>query len=171
MFKNIFFALSLIFLASACSNAPSKKAYDNSMLPNIEPKYKIPKDWRREEPSNSFRKEQYRLPGDIEYAIYTFPGMQSSVEANISRWKKQFVMDSDPNIEQYNLGKMPITKVFISGTYLKKLMPMMPSSPVTKHEDYAMHATIVETQKGPWFFKALGPKEALTKAMQDPLEL
>ena len=163
---SILIALSLNACANGSSCNSKRTEYNNSKLYSGKLEYTIPKSWMRVSPSNPMRIEQFRLKGpanseDAELSIYHFPGKGGSVENNLKRWISKFEDTSALKKEKFNLGKLPITKVYISGTYLKSSAPMIIDSPKIKLENYSMLALMVETADGPWFFKAVGPQASV----------
>lgn len=58
-------------------------------------------------------------------------------------------------------GDLSVTIVYATGTYLKSLSPMSMGGPTEELPDYALLAAIVDTDSGPWFFKATGPKKTI----------
>ena len=136
--------------------------------------YKAPKDWLREKPTSSLRKDQFRLPGpkgseDATLAIFHFPGTGGDVEANLQRWYFQFRDENgDPisqpeNKEQLKVNKIPLTYVYLGGTYLESKSPMMMGGPKVEKRNYAMMGAIAETKDGAWFFKTVGPKKSVDR--------
>jgi hypothetical protein len=167
------FLSGILFLSQSCG---SKKEQENSAqtdtqrenLPSGVVHYTAPEVWIAEHPSSSMRRGQYRLPGKSDsddgiLAIYNFPGTGGSVEANLERWYKQMVQpdgsETKNKIERrdFLVNGMPVTLVYVTGTYLESATGMMMSD-VTERPNYAMLAAIVETANSPWFFKATGPK-------------
>ena len=131
--------------------------------------YKMPDSWKQEPPSNSMRKAQYRLPGtesagDAELAVFVFPGGGGGIQANINRWIGQFKQpDGSDSMEKTQIEKiesngLPVSIIYVTGTYLKGSMM---GGPTTELENYAMVAAIVETSTDPWFFKTIGPESTI----------
>ncbi len=142
-------------------------------LPTGEVTYTVPSGWIAQQPSSQMRKAEFRWPGvdgteDAELAVFFFPGMGGSVQANLERWYNQFKQpDGSPShdrahTQKINVNDIPVTVTHVTGTYLKPQSPGMMSGPVDEKPDYAMLAAIVETAGGPWFFKATGPEATIT---------
>jgi len=128
--------------------------------------YNVPDGWKQETPSSSMRKAQYRLPGadgadDAEMGVFVFPGGGGAVDANIDRWVSQFKQPDGSDsmekseIKNFESNGLPITIIYVTGTYLKGSMR---GGATTEMKGYAMVAAIVETSTDPWFFKTIGPE-------------
>jgi len=142
-------------------------------LPAGEVVYSAPEDWLEHPPTSQMRKAEFRWPGvegneDAELAVFFFPGMGGSVQANLDRWYGQFKQtDGSATAQQAHTQKVDanglvVTVTHVTGTYLKSQSPMMMSGPVEEKPNYAMLAAIVETANGPWFFKATGPEATIS---------
>ena len=135
--------------------------------------YTVPAGWVSEQPKTKMRKAQYRLPGakdgagDAELNVFVFPGTGGTVEGNLQRWYAQFKQpDGSPtaskaSIVNLEVNKLTVSVVYLTGTYLKSMSPMMMGGQTTEVPDYAMLAAIVETGTDPWFFKAVGPRQTI----------
>ena len=145
-------------------NKPSQSPGNTSLT------YTPPTDWLQQEPSSSMRHDQYELPGPKGSDLATlaiFKGIGGSVDSNIDRWKKQFIVS--PNTAESNWAKqeskvinqIPVHIVSVQGTYLKSRMPMMMDGPKIELKDYALLAVIAETNTGLWFFKVTGPQKTV----------
>ncbi|MEJ2634156.1 MAG: hypothetical protein P8184_02560 [Calditrichia bacterium] len=141
-------------------------------LPSGQLMFTAQKGWIEEKPSSSMRKAQYSLPGvngqeNATMAVFFFPGTGGSVEQNLQRWYGQFKEpDGSPvtdHVErkQVNVNNLPVTEVYVTGTFLQSQSTMMMGGPVEEKTGYAMWAAIAETAEGPWFFKATGPQETI----------
>lgn len=145
---------------------------ESSQPPAGEIAYTAPDGWLQHPPISQMRKDQYVLPGaagkeDAELVVYHFPEMSGLVEANLNRWYGQFQQPdgsetaSKAQAKKETVNSIPVTTVFVTGTYLKPQNPMDIAGPKDEKPDYAMLAAIVETANGPWFFKATGPEETI----------
>lgn len=168
----------LIILAVAGCKSDEKKADGqtttsmSSGLPSGDVNYVAPKEWIPEPPHNPMRKAQFKWPGVDgqeagEMAVFFFPGTGGSVEANLDRWYGQFLQPdgsetrSKVQTNKLEANGLPVTVVYVTGTYKKPKNPMMMGGPVDEVPGYAMKAAIVETANGPWFFKAVGPQKTM----------
>ena len=122
----------------------------------------VPATWSAQ-PERAMRVATYELPGNGaapgECAVFHFPATGGSVEANISRWARQFEGSVAPTIETREVAGLSVTLVSISGTYLAPGGPMMKST--GKKPDYQLFGAIVPAPQGNVFFKATGPAATL----------
>ena len=173
MLRIILFSIIMIFLAIGCTEqkSDSENISENKLVPG-EISYSVPADWKSEKSKSSMRKAQYRIPGadgaeDAEMAVFVFPGTGGSVQANINRWIGQMKQpdgsDSKEKTKLINItvNNMPVTKMYVTGTFLKSSSQMMMGGAKEELQDYAMLAAIVETSKDPWFFKMTGPQKTI----------
>ncbi len=164
-------------LTAGCKSDEKKTDGQNmtavsSGLPAGDVSYVAPKEWIPEPPQNPMRKAQFKMPGvdgqDAgEMAVFFFPGTGGSVDANLDRWYGQFLQPDGANTKdkvqsnKLEANGLPVTVVYVTGTYKKPKNPMMMGGPVDEVPGYAMKAAIVETANGPWFFKAVGPQKTM----------
>jgi hypothetical protein len=123
----------------------------------------IPDGWDSEPPSNSMRKAQYRLSGDGGDAelVVTHFGMRGAggVDVNIARWKGQFADSDGGKIRKLTVSGMNVTVLDISGTFKGMGGPMTGvGTPVTGQR---MLAAIVESPKGAFYLKLVGPVKTI----------
>ena len=173
-----FFVLpAVLFFCAGCqSQKPEETAAQTAapaaQKPSGEVTYTVPEGWVAQPPSSQMRKAEFALPGvegkeAAELAVFFFPGMGGSVEANLERWYGQFEQSDGSatkhraQSQQLEVNGLAVTVVSVAGTYLKSSSPMMMGGPTEKLPDYAMLAAIVETGGGPWFFKAVGPQATI----------
>ena len=173
MLKVLISFMIFIGLFIGCTEKQSETAnVSEKKLTPGEISYTVPADWKSEEPKSKMRKAQYKIPGfdgaaDAEMAVFVFPGTGGSVQANIDRWVGQFVQpdgsDSNEKTEtnKIRVNNMPVTTVYLTGTYLQSTSPMMMNGPKEEKAEYAMLAAIVETSTDPWFFKLVGPQQTV----------
>jgi hypothetical protein len=137
-------------------------------------RYKAQEGWVTEKPSSNMRAAQYKLPkaeGDSEDAslvLYYFgQGQGGSVADNINRWIDQMQQpDGRPSREKartetLTINGLRITTVDISGTYVAQMSPGSDA----RHNDpgYRLRAAVVETPKGNYFAKLIGPGKTVSK--------
>jgi len=171
-------ALLALVLSVACSTPPtvvSKNAQPSSAQSSQgELRFKTPDGWVSETPSSSMRVAQYRLPaaeGDNEAAslvVYYFgPGQGGSVEANLDRWTSQIQQadgsssKSKARTETMSVNGMKTTLLDVSGTYAGGGMGGDSSGP--NKPNFRMRAGVVETPKGAYFVKLVGPEKTVGK--------
>ena len=100
-------------------------------------------------------------------------GAGGSVEANIARWKGQFVKETDGAMktEETKVAGQVVHLVDFSGDYNDARGPFVPG---VVRENYRMMAAIVVTEKlGQYFIKAYGPAatmEANKKAFHEMVQ-
>lgn len=128
--------------------------------------YVPPNGWIREDPTSEHRLIQYRLrgeskgAGDARIVLYYFGEQGSgSVEANIDHWAAQFRQDDGrpslevARVEHHESNGLAVHTVEVQGTYVA-------TTADGKHlnePDRSMHAAIVYTVAGPYYFKVVGP--------------
>ncbi len=126
----------------------------------------VPAGWTEKPITSSMRTAQFALPGatgEAELIVYYFgEGGAGGVQDNLDRWLGQF---QQPNgkpskdvakVEKTKLGGQEATLVSVSGRYVTTTMPGG-GDPVDK-ADQALIGAIVESPKGPYYFKLVGPK-------------
>ena len=181
--KIIIYAILLAAFLMGCSKKEERTKTttlqtESASLPSGRVGYKVPDKWIKEEPSGQMRVAQFRLPGaegagDATCAVFFFPGTGGSVDANLSRWYQQYKQPDNSlthekaETKKMRVGDLPVTIVFVTGTYLQPKSPMMMGGPVDEMRDYALLAAVAETANGPWFFKATGPEKTLRSYRDD----
>src|SRR6266849_5473677 len=134
--------------------------------------FKAPDGWMTEKSSSTMRVAQYKLPkaeGDSEDAslvLYYFGATQGgTAQANIDRWNGQ-MQQSDGSAskdraktEGMTVNRLKITSIDVSGTYTAEMAP----GSGTFHNDanYRLRAAVVETPKGNYFVKLVGPAKTV----------
>jgi hypothetical protein len=134
--------------------------------------FKTPDGWVTEQPSSKMRAAQYKLPkteGDSEDAslvLYYFGATQGgSPQANIDRWIAQ-IQQADGSsskdkakTETMTVNGLKITTVDVTGTYTAEMAP----GSGTTHNDanYRLRAAVIETPKGNYFLKLVGPAKTV----------
>ena len=164
---------SLVVVApSSASNGVSQTS--NQMSPAATLSYKSPQGWVAEHPASSMRAAQYKLPkaeGDTEDAslvLYYFgQGQGGTTQANIDRWISQMKQtDGKSPKEGAKLGSLTVnglkvTTVDVSGTYSAETSPG--SGTFTNNPGYRLRAAVVETPKGSYFAKLIGPEKTVAR--------
>src|SRR5713101_651161 len=146
---------------SASTNAPSGDLH-----------FKAPDGWVVEQPSSKMRAAQYKLPkaeGDSEDAslvLYYFGPSQGGLpQANIDRWISQIQQadgsssKDEAKSETMTVNGLKITTVDVTGTYMAEMAP----GSGTTHNDanYRLRAAVIETPKGNYFLKLVGPAKTV----------
>jgi hypothetical protein len=134
-------------------------------------KFTVPAGWVEEERTSSMRVAQYRLPkvaGDAEDAslvLYYFgQGQGGSTAANIERWvgqMKQADDSSKPKEETFETNGLKVSTVDVSGTYIAETAPG--SATFHNNPRYRLRAAVVETPKGSYFVKLVGPEKTVAQ--------
>jgi hypothetical protein len=136
-------------------------------------KFTVPAGWVEEQRTSSMRVAQYKLPkaaGDADDAsvvVYYFgQGQGGSTAANIERWVSQMQQPEgstakEPRQEQFEANGLKITTVDVSGTYVAEMSPG--SGSFLNKPGYRMRAAVVETPKGSYFVKLVGPEKTVAQ--------
>lgn len=157
--------------AASVSNSQSNAAQSNSPAA-AELRHKAPDGWVKEQTTSSMRVAQYKLPkaeGDPEDAllvVYYFGATQGgAVQANIDRWISQMqqpdgsASKDKAKTETSTVNGLKVTSVDVSGTYTAE---MAPGTPGQRNEaKYRMRAAVIETPKGNYFLKLVGPAKTM----------
>ena len=153
-------------VSGAQSNSPQATAATGDL------RYKAPDGWLTEKPSSAMRVAQYKLPkaeGDNEDAslvVYYFGSTQGGTpQANIDRWISQIQQTDGSSskdkakTEAMTVNGLKITTVDVVGTYTAEMAP----GSGTKHNDanYRLRAAVIETPKGNYFLKLVGPAKTV----------
>ena len=139
-----------------------------------DPTWDVPEGWTTVK-ATGMRRAQYTIPraeGDSEdgqmLVFYFGAGQGGAVDANLKRWRDQVttgdgqpVPDSDVKSEVFDANGMKVTLLQVDGRFDPGAMPGVPAT--GPRDNYRMLAAVVETPRGPWFFKATGPKATMEK--------
>ena len=134
--------------------------------------YVAPDGWIREDPTSDHRMIQYRLrgetkeAGDARLVVYYFgEAGTGDVEANIDRWARQFRQpDGRPSlevalVERREANGLVVHTIAVEGTYTA-------TTATGEHLDRphrSLHAAVVYTDAGPYYFKVVGPTETVRR--------
>lgn len=133
-----------------------------------------PIDWKPETVTSTMRIAQFLIPRvegdkqDGQMIVFHFgPGQGGPTDMNIARWKGMFttpdgqpVADSEAKIEKLTINGLPVTTLDVSGLYSDPMMMQSGGAPI--EGPARLLAAIVETRAGPYFFKAVGPKDTIS---------
>lgn len=129
----------------------------------------VPADWTEKPSTSGMRAAQFQLPGapgDAEVIVYYFgEAGAGSVQANIDRWLSQFKQpDGKPSsevakIEKAQYAGRDATLISVSGRYVAAAMP---GGQAVDKPDQSLLAAIVESPKGPYYFRLIGSESAVT---------
>ena len=159
--------------ASYSSNPQSNPAQSPGNAAG-ELRYKAPEGWVKEPPSSAMRVAQYKLPkaeGDSEDAalvVYFFGATQGgTTQANIDRWVSQIQQPDGSSskdkakTETTTINGLKVTMVDVAGTYTAEMAP----GSGTMHNDanYRLRAAVIETARGNYFLKLVGPAKTVAR--------
>ena len=144
-----------------------------AMSQKSELQFTVPAGWIEEPRSSSMRVAQYKLPkiaGDTEDAslvLYYFgQGQGGTAAANVERWVDQMKQADgsavkDAKEERFETNGLKVTTVDVSGTYVAETAPG--SGTLNNSPGYRMRAAVIETPKGSYFVKLVGPEKTVTQ--------
>jgi len=179
MFKSTTALLTIVFSLVACSKDTATGSANVQPQANTSSQtatgtlgYTAPDGWVAEKPSSSMRVAQYKLPrqsGDQEDAslvLYYFGQNQGGgTQANIDRWISQMHQadGSDPKAraktETLTVNGLKVTTLDLSGTYSAEMTPG--GGDFTNKPNYRLRGAVVETPKGSYFLKLVGPEKTI----------
>jgi hypothetical protein len=134
--------------------------------------YKVPDGWVAGQPSSKMRVAQFKLPKadgdneDGELVLYYFGANQGgTAEANIDRWISQ-IQQADGSsskdkskTESLTVNGLKITTVDVTGRYTAEMAPG--SGKFYDNASYRLRAAVIETAKGNYFLKLVGPAKTI----------
>lgn len=141
--------------------------------------FAVPTEWETQQITSPMRVAHFVVPGpggDAEMIVFRFQGGAGGIDANIARWKGQFVapegktLDDISKTTNFEVGKLKVTLVDIAGHYKAAERPG--SDKIVEEDDQRMIAAIVEGSGDAFFFKLLGSKKTVdlwAKAYEDGL--
>jgi len=173
MWKPILGIIMFGFILAACashgvatSQTSSTQSSDGSL------KFSAPAEWISEKPTSNMRIAQYKLPkvaGDQEDAtlvVYYFgQGQGGTSAANIERWVNQMQQPDGGQSKDraressQTINGLKVDTVDISGTYTAEMAPG--SGTFNNKPNFRMKAAVVETPKGSYFIKLVGPEKTI----------
>ena len=106
---------------------------------------------------------QYGEKGPLLKFYHFGTGQGGGVEANVTRWKKQFEGEVKVTPEKVTYDKQEVTIVTMEGTYLDG--PIMARK--TPKEGYILLGAIIPHATGDVFLKMTGPKAEMEKSKED----
>ena len=162
--------------------ASASKGAANSQTPSSQNsagtlKFSAPAEWIAEKTTSSMRVAQYKLPkvaGDEEdgsLVIYYFgQGQGGTAAANIERWVNQMQQPDGKSSKDrakessQTINGLKVDTVDISGTYTAEMAPG--SGTFHNKPNFRMRAAVVETPKGSYFIKLVGPEKTVNNQDQ-----
>jgi len=168
------FVIGIVLAGSACGGKQATSASTQQTNSNAaaavsgDLRFRTPDGWVTEQPSSKMRAAQYKLPkadGDGEDAslvLYYFgPSQGGPPQANIDRWLTQIQQpDGSPSkdkakIETMTVNGLTVTTVDVTGTYTAEMAPG--SGTTHNNPNYRLRAAVIQTAKGNYFLKLVGP--------------
>ena len=172
--------VAILAVCSACSgynNAPatgSQPTPQSGASASGDLQFKTPQGWIAERPSSSMRQAQYKLPRaegdpeDAELAVFYFgPGQGGPVQANLDRWIGQMEQPDgsssrdNAKTETLTVNGLKTTLLDVSGRYTAEMSPGSGSR--FDKPNYRMRAAVIETPKGAYFIKLVGPEKTIAR--------
>ena len=136
--------------------------------------FKAPDGWVAEQPSSSMRVAQYKLPRadqdseDASLVLYYFgAGEGGSTQANLDRWIAQMQQPDGSDSKTKSQTKstavngLAVTTLDVTGTYTAEMTPGAGNK--QDKSGYRLRAAVVETPRGPFFAKLVGPDATITR--------
>jgi hypothetical protein len=169
--------LALSLTTWACSRATTVASVPNSSVTQPgqttgDLHYKVPDGWVTAQPSSKMRVAQFKLPKadgdneDAELVLYYFGANQGgTAEANIDRWISQIQQSEGgaskdkAKTETLTISGMKVTTVDVSGRYTAEMAPG--SGKFYDNANYRLRGAVIETPKGNYFVKLVGPAKTV----------
>jgi hypothetical protein len=129
--------------------------------------FNLPSDWIEEPPASNMRLAQFLIPSNDEVdaiELVVFNRIGGSLNQNLERWAGQFKAEiggekGELIQSRETVNGLNVTFASIHGTYSVS-GPGMTFSGVEK-PNYKMFAAIIESPTGNYYFKAVGPINAI----------
>lgn len=130
----------------------------------------VPASWTERPSASNMRAAEFHLPApagaDAEVIVYHFgESGAGGVDANIDRWVSQFQLPDGSKasravakIEKKQLAGQEVTLVSLSGRYVAAPPG---GGPTVDKPDQTLHAAIVPSPRGPYYFRLLGATSAV----------
>ena len=170
--------LSISLTSWSCSRASTVASAPTSAGPQAPGQtsgdlhYKVPDGWVTAPPTSKMRVAQFKLPKadgdneDGELVLYYFGANQGgTARANIDRWISQIEQADGSSskdkakTESLTVNGMKITTVDVSGRYTAEMAPG--SGKFYDNANYRLRAAVIETPKGNYFLKLVGPAKTV----------
>jgi hypothetical protein len=156
----------------ACSRANTAVSATNTSATQAQASsdlhYKVPDGWVAGTPTSKMRVAQFKLPKadgdneDGELVLYYFGATQGgTAEANIDRWISQIQQTDGSSskdkakTESLTVNGLKITTVDVAGRYTAEMAPG--SGKFYDNANYRLRAAVIETAKGNYYVKLVGP--------------
>lgn len=143
-------------------------AHAGAPLELIGYKTRVPDGWKQQPPENSMRLAQFEVPGAAgkeagqALVFYFGQGGGGTVDANIQRWKSNFVGPGGKPVRalrrQGKIGALPVTWAEMHGAYARGVGMGIAGE---AKPNQTLLVAIVETPKGNLTFQLFGPRESV----------
>ncbi|MDF1815462.1 MAG: hypothetical protein P1V20_24900 [Verrucomicrobiales bacterium] len=160
--------ISLFAVAEEAKNEPIKAG---------EFSFSYAAPWIRQAVTSSMRAGQltYKQSDEnlknVDVVFFYFgPGGAGGIDANIERWKGQFVGDAETNTEKKTVNGREIVYFTGKGTFEDSMGGPFSGNRVQR-KDYSVLAAILPSDGGPAFLKMTGPTAAVEAAREDFIKL
>jgi hypothetical protein len=140
--------------------------------------YTMPQAWKSRPASSNMRVAEFAVPRaagdgeDSELVLYYFGSFSiGGVDANINRWIGQMQQpdgsDSKARArrDSKTVNGLKVTSVDLTGTYVAEVRPG--ASERFNKPGFRLRAAVVETPRGPYFIKMVGPARTMDAAQKD----
>lgn len=157
------------YVSNSQSNSAQSPANTSGEL-----RYTAPEGWVKEQPTSAMRVAQYKFPkadGDSEDAslvVYFFGATQGgAAQANIDRWISQMQQPDGSSskdkakTETSTVNGLKLTTVDVAGTYTAEMAPGTGNQ--RNDANYRLRAAVIETPKGNYFLKLVGPAKTVAR--------
>ena len=137
-------------------------------------RFNVPAGWVSERQTSQMRFAQYKLPHvdqdgeDASLVVYYFgAGQGGSTQANLDRWIAQMQQPdgSDSKVkaktQTVTVNALAVTTLDVGGTYTAEMTPGAGNK--QDKSGYRLRAAVVETPKGPYFVKLVGPSATMAR--------
>jgi hypothetical protein len=153
-----------------------------SQQPAATLKFTTPAGWVEEKTTSTMRVAQFKLPKvaddteDASLVLYFFgTGQGGGTAANIERWVGQMKQpdggdsNSKAKEEALTVNGLKVSTVDVAGTNTAELAPG--SGEFHNKPNYRLRAAVIETPKGSYYLKLVGPEKTVAKWDKSVTEL
>ena len=167
-------AIALLIVFAGCHGSRGGLAQQPTPSPSGTLKLSNPAGWTEEKPSSASRVAQYKLPkvaddGEDGTAVLYFfgQGQGGGTAANIERWVNQMqqpdgsASKDKAKEETLTVNGLKVTTVDVSGTYTAEMAPG--SGTFHNNAKWRLRAAVIETPKGSYYMKVVGPERTMAK--------
>ena len=166
--------ISIFMVCVGCQAQQGGSSQQAASNPSGTLKFSAPSGWVEEKPGSSMRVAQYKLPRvaadgeDASAILYFFgQGQGGGTAANIERWVNQMrqpdgsASKDKAKEETLTVNGLKVTTVDVTGTYTAEMAPG--SGTFHNNPNYRLRAAVIETPKGSYYLKVVGPVKTMSK--------